>query len=127
MYNFLSKELEKPVSKNVLIDNYYIILKLLNLFIPHFASECLDKFSKFKKNNNEWPKTDEKLLAEEKVKIVVQINGKKREILEIEKDISENEVLDMINSSDKLKIYLYKKKLIKKIFVQNKIINLIVK
>ena len=85
MYNFLNKELEKPVSKKVLIDNYYIILKLLNPFVPHFASECLEKFSKFKKDNNEWPKANEKLLAEEKVKIVVQINGKKREILETTK------------------------------------------
>ena len=127
MYNFFNKELEKPISRKVLVDNYYIILKLLNPFVPHFASECLEKFSKFKKNNNEWPKVNEKLLAEEKVKIVVQINGRKREILEIEKDISENEILDMINSNDKLKNYLYKKELIKKIFVPNKIINLIVK
>ena len=127
MYNFLIKQLDEPINKEVLINNYYIILKLLNPFIPHFASECLEKFSKFKKDQNEWPKIDKKLLAEEKVKIVVQINGKKREILELPKDISENEILNMINNNEKLKTYLDKKELIKKIFVPNKIINLIIK
>ena len=127
MYNFFNKQLDKPISKEILINNYYIILKLLNPFIPHFSSECLEKFSKFKKDQNEWPKIDKKLLAEEKVKIVVQINGKKREILELPKDISENEILNMINNHEKLKTYLDKKELIKKIFVPNKIINLIIK
>ncbi|MGA0394509.1 MAG: hypothetical protein ACO3MW_10670, partial [Rhodospirillales bacterium] len=69
----------------------------------------LEKFSKFKKDQNEWPKINKKLLAEEKVKIVVQINGKKREILELPKDISENEILNMINNNEKLKTYLDKK------------------
>ena len=111
----------------LLIDNYFSILKLLNPFIPHFASECLEEFSKYNKINYNWPKTDQKLLSEEKIKIVIQINGKKREILETTKDISENEILEMINNNDKLKSYLNKKELIKKIFVPNKIINLIIK
>jgi leucyl-tRNA synthetase len=127
MYNFLIKQLDEPINKEVLINNYYIILKLLNPFIPHFASECLEKFSKYKKDQNEWPKINKRLLAEEKVKIVVQINGKKRDILELPKDISENEILNMINNNEKLKTYLDKKELIKKIFVPNKIINLIIK
>ena len=85
------------------------------------------ELSKYKKINNCWPEIDEKLLLEEKVKIVIQINGKKREIIETAKDISENDILDMINSNVKLKNYLENKKIIKKIFVPNKIINLILK
>ena len=80
MYNFFNQAIRiNLLTKNILIDNYYIILKLLNPFIPHFASECLEKFSKFKKIRMTWPKIDKKLLAEEKVNIVIQINGKKRE------------------------------------------------
>ena len=41
------------------------------------------------KKNLEWPKYDDSLLKEEKVNIVVQINGRKREILNTLPDISE--------------------------------------
>ena len=67
------------------------------------------------------------MLAEEKVKIVIQINGKKREIIETSKDNNESAILDMIKNNDIIKKYLENKKIIKKIFVPNKIINLIIK
>ena len=41
MYNFLIKEIDKPIKKNVLIENYKKILVLMNPFMPHFTSECL--------------------------------------------------------------------------------------
>ena len=37
MYNFLSKEIEKPIQKEVLIENYRKILILMSPFIPHFS------------------------------------------------------------------------------------------
>ena len=52
---------------------------------------------------------------------------KKREILTIKKDIPEDVIIKMINSNEKLNNYIKDKKVIKKIFVPNKIINLIVK
>jgi len=68
-----------------------------------------------------------KILEEEKVNIVIQINGKKREIVSIKKNTSEIEILKLINSNNKLNSYIKDKKIIKKIFVPNKIVNLIVK
>ena len=127
MYNFFSKEMNNPINKNTLIDNYYIILKLLNPFIPHFTSECFEEFSKFKKVDNTWPLVNEKILENEKVNIVIQINGKKREILSVKKDLTENELLNLVNSNERIKSFMIDKKITKKIFVPNKIINLIVK
>ena len=43
--------------------------------VPHIASECLE-LNNFKENKN-WPPYDEKMLEEEIIKIVIQINGKK--------------------------------------------------
>tara|TARA_A100000164_G_C21929279_1_gene784752 strand:- start:2269 stop:3216 length:948 start_codon:yes stop_codon:yes gene_type:complete len=126
-YNFLNKELDNPISKKVLIENYYNLLKLLSPFVPHFASECLSNFSKFQKIDYNWPKINKELLEKETVNFVVQINGKKREILDIVKNLSENEVLEIINNNEKLFKYIKDQKILKKIFVQNKIINLIVK
>ena len=128
MYNFFSKELKNEASKNVLINNYSKILILLNPFIPHLTSECLDQLSKFDEiEKNIWPKVNQKYLILEEINLVVQINGKKREILNVKKDLSEEKILEMINSNQKITNYINGKKIIKKIFVPNKIINLIVK
>ena len=127
MYNFYSKEINNPINKKTLIDNYYVVLKLLNPFIPHFTSECFEEFSKFKKVDNTWPLVNEKILENEKINIVIQINGKKREILSVKKDLTENEILNLVNSNERIKNFMINKKITKKIFVPNKIINLIIK
>ena len=127
MYNFFNKELDKPISKEILIESYHSILKLLNPFIPHFASECLSELSIFEKRDESWPKVDDKYLNNENINLAVQINGKKREILYIQRDLDEEEILKIIANNEKLKKYIENKKIIKKIFVKNKIINLIIK
>ena len=66
-------------------------------------------------------------MKNETVNLVIQINGKKRDILIVKKDINENELLKMVNSNEKIKNFIINKKIMKKIFVPNKIINLIVK
>jgi len=127
MYNFFNKELNKPISKEILIESYHSILKLLNPFIPHFASECLNELSIFEKRDENWPKVDNKYLNNENINLAVQINGKKREVLYTQRDLDEEEILKIIANNEKLKKYIENKKIIKKIFVKNKIINLIIK
>ena len=129
MYNYLSQELKKPYNGNILVENYTKILTLLSPFIPHFASECLDQLNNLTKikNHDTWPKINEKIIIDEDINLVVQINGKKREVLKIKRDIKEEEVLNIIHDNDRIQNYIKDKKIIKKIFVKNKIINLIIK
>ena len=63
----------------------------------------------------------------ENINLVIQINGKKREILNTQRDLDEDEILKIIDNNVKLKKYIENKKIVKKIFVKNKIVNLIVK
>ena len=125
----MSKELKNPYNKSILIENYIKILILLSPFIPHFTSECLEQLSSLTevKNYDTWPKINDKLLMDENINLVVQINGKKREVLKIKQNINEEEVLKIINDNNKIQNFINDKKIIKKIFVPNKIINLIVK
>ena len=78
-------------------------------------------------NNNYWPKVDKSTLENEKVNIVLQINGKKREIYSVKKNITENELLNIINNDKKINHFFMNKKIIQKIFVPNRIINIIIK
>ena len=91
--------------------------------IPHFSNECLEII---KSKNFKWPAYDISLLKDENIIIVVQINGKKRGLIETKRDISEEEVLDKIVSDINVKKYIENKKIKKKVFVQNKLINIII-
>ena len=92
--------------------------------IPHFSNECLKLLDKeiFK-----WPKFDETILKQEKINIVIQINGKKREVIKVKKDTNEKEILTIIKNNDKIQNFINNKEIIKRIFVPNKILNYIIK
>ena len=122
MYNFLSKELKKPIDKNTLITNYSKILILLSPFIPHFAAECLEILKKYEKDLiYKWPEIDKKYMLDENINLVVQINGKKREILKLKKNTSEEKILDIIKDNEKLKKFIQNKEIIKKYLYQIKL------
>jgi leucyl-tRNA synthetase len=127
MYNFLNKELENPISKDCLIENYNSLLNLLNPFVPHLSSECLSQISKYKAVQENWPLVKKEFLINEKVNLVVQINGKKREILVVKKDTNKQNIINMVNENKKLNNFIKGKKIIKEVFIPNKIINLIIK
>tara|TARA_A100000164_G_scaffold124635_1_gene110543 strand:- start:2306 stop:4858 length:2553 start_codon:yes stop_codon:yes gene_type:complete len=128
MYNFISKELNTSINSASLVSSYSKILVMLSPFAPHFSSECLSELSKFKKVEKDiWPETNKNYLKNEKINLVIQINGKKRDVWKIKKDTNEESIMGMINENKKINIYIHDKKIIKKIFVPNKIINLIVK
>ena len=75
MYSFFVKELNKGYTRKTLIENYVKILITISPVIPHFASEML--YSLKNHNNFKWPDYDEGILIEERLKIVIQFNGKK--------------------------------------------------
>ena len=77
------------------------------------------------KNKNEWPKIKKNLKNE--IKFAVQINGKTRDILTIKKDLEKEYVMQSVTSSSKAFKFIKDKKIIKTIFVKNKIINYIIK
>jgi leucyl-tRNA synthetase len=73
-----------------------------------------------------WPKYDESQLIENNVKIVVQINGKKRGLIETNRDISEQDLSKIINNDKTLKKYLDNQTIKRKIFIKNKLMNIII-
>ena len=125
MYSFLNKEINKNYSSEKLKENYLKILIVLMPIIPHFAEECYDMLENNKKNF-EWPKFDEKILFENKVNLVVQINGKKRGIINIARNLNEEQILDELNEEKTLSKYLVSKEIKRKILVPNKLINIII-
>ena len=123
MYSFLFKQIDKKYTKKSLINSYEKILIAINPIIPHFSSECMHLL---KLEKMSWPKYDENQLIEDKIKIVIQINGKKRGLIETNRDISEQELTNIINNNETLKKYLDKQTFKRKIFIKNKLMNIII-
>ena len=73
-----------------------------------------------------WPKYNDKLLIEDTIPYVIQINGKKRAIINSKRDILDEDLLKMIYQNENLKKYLFEKDIKKKIFIPNRLINIIV-
>ena len=122
IYSFLSKQIKKSYKKNTLINNYEKILITMLPVIPHFANECLTMINS---NTFNWPNFDENILKDEISNIVIQINGKKRGLIQAETNISEEKLFDTILKDEKLSKYLNKKNIKRKIYIKNKLMNII--
>ena len=122
IYRHLRDHLEKNISNKIMRTNIVKIMKLMIPFTPHLAHECLEMFKC--ESANTWPKIEKDTIEE--IKLAIQVNGKTRDIINIKKNLIEKEITQIIKRDSKAKKYLENKKIIKTIFVKNKIINYIV-
>ena len=122
VYSFLYNQIKKPYTKNTIVENYQKILITMMPIIPHFSEECL---SMINCNKVEWPGYDLSLIKEEIINIVVQINGKKRGLIQTKINTNEIEIIEILKSDENLKKYIDNKKIKKQIFIKNKLINIL--
>ena len=92
--------------------------------IPHFSNECIELLQE--KSDLKWPDIDRQLLIEENINFVVQINGKKRGLIKANRDISEEDLIGLIKKNIEMNKYIKNQEFKKKIFVPNKLINIII-
>lgn len=118
-------ELEKE--KEISMISYSSFLILLSPFAPHITEELWEKLgNKESIFLQKWPKYDPELIKEENIKLVVQVNGKVRDTLEVAADISEEEAKEKALQSEKVKKYTEGKDIKKVIFVKGKLINIVI-
>ena len=125
IYRHFNDSLKNKINNKTLITNLVNVMKLMLPFTPHIASECLTNLKS--KDLNKWPKINKKVLNKIKVNLVVQVNGKTRDVISIDQDLKEKEIDLVVKSSKKAYKYLENKKIFKTIYVKNKIINYLIK
>ena len=123
-YNFLNKEIDKLDIKD-LEENYSKILILMLPILPHLVSECLNDLKK--EGEISWPLVQKEYTEDKYVNIVIQINGKKKSLIKIEKNLDEKILLENVKKDKKISNFLQNKSIFKHIIVKNKLVNLIVK
>ncbi len=125
IYSFFNKLSESKLNYSNLKENYKKILIVMMPVIPHLINECLNNMCE--KEHFMWPKVDKKFIQSDKCNIVVQINGKKRSVLLVEKNLDEKKILEKLQNDKSLNKYLAEKKIFKTIYIKDKLINLIFK
>ena len=125
--NNLNEEIERQIiDKEEIINLYKKYLIIISAFIPYIANECWEKITGRQDISlQEWPKIDELLLNKENFDIVVQINGKKRAIINAPNNESEANILSKSLAIKNIQVILDKKIIIKKIFIKNKLLNIV--
>ena len=125
IYSFLKKIVDTGLNHENLIDNYKKLLVVMSPIIPHFANECLERNNINQKIS--WPTVDKTTLDTDTSSIVIQVNGKKRNVISVQKDTDEENIKNTIYEENLILKYTENKKILKIIYVPNKIINFIVK
>ena len=122
LYNYFMDNLQKEINDQILVENIIKFMKLMMPFTPHLAHECLELFNC--KTFYNWPEIKKNTL--EIINFAVQINGKTRDIIKMNKNLSEVEAKVIAEGSLKVKRHIENKKISKIIFVKNRIINYII-
>ena len=125
IYSFFRKISEENKNYRNLKENFKKILIIMSPVIPHLSNECLVKFDE--NYDLKWPEVNNKYLIKDKKLIVIQVNGKKRNTITIEDDLSEKELISLIKNKLLISRYLNNGELIKTIYVKDRLINFIIK
>jgi len=108
-------------------EHFSKLLLILAPFAPFISEELWSKIGNdFSIHQQQWPEFDESIIALESVCLAIQINGKTRGTIEVEKDEEETGVIEKVENDERLKNYLGSKNYKKIIYVKNKIINFII-
>ena len=100
-------------------------MRLFTIITPHFSSE-LAEIAGLKNNLEDifWPTAEKTSKINEKMLVILQVNGKKRGSLTIEKEMSKEDILKILSNSEKFS-GIVDNEIKKIIYVPNKIINFV--
>lgn len=109
-------------------EDFFKLLQILSPFAPHISEELAARLgytgSIFA---SAWPKYDENLIKDEKVNLVIQVNGKLRATLVVPADITEGEAMNLARQEELVSKWLEGKEIVKIIFVPGKLLNIVIK
>ncbi|HEY5333541.1 MAG TPA: class I tRNA ligase family protein, partial [Solirubrobacterales bacterium] len=96
-------------------------------FAPHLGSEVYERMTGERAWEQAWPVADEALLVSDSVTLIVQVNGKLRDRIEVPAEAPREELLALAKASEKVAKYLDGQAIVKEIVVPGKLVNLVVR
>jgi leucyl-tRNA synthetase len=127
--NYLAKvKDERSVAKAVWKESIKTLLLLLAPSVPHLAEELWQQTGhSYSIHTQSFPSWDEKLVAEEQFTLVIQVNGKLRDRVEVPVSITDSEVRELALNREKVKAHTDGKMIKDVIYVPGRLVNIVVK
>ncbi len=106
---------------------------MLAPFVPHFACEIGERIGWGESGMQKiavmanWPQVDETALAQDEIKLVVQIQGKKRGEITLAKDAGQDEAMAAAQADESINKWLADMQIVKVILVPGRLLNIVVK
>ena len=129
----LLNDIEKAANKSKnsdhgsIRDATNILIQLFAPMMPHLAEECWQKMgNKELVTQTPWPTTDQSLIKATTITMPIQINGKRRAEIEVEAEISKEEIISAVMQMDVVKNALDGNEPKKIIVVPKRIVNIVV-
>ena len=126
--NVIDKNDISSESKKVWHEVLEKVILLIAPFAPHVADELWSDLGNTTLTfEEEWPTFDEKLTVENNFNLVLQVNGKVRDMIPAQIGISKDDAEKLAFSSEKVQKFIKGKEVVKVIVVPNKLVNIVVK
>ena len=132
LYEFVGEISKIKESDNIdakaISESLSFLLIMLGPITPHLAEEGWSLFDKSKGMVCEqpWPNIEENLIAESTIRMPIQVNGKKKSEVQVDKNIDESKLREIALSDNSIKSFIGDKEIKKLIIVPNRIINIVV-
>ena len=108
------------------IDQLHPLIIMLAPFAPHLAEECWERLGHDRSVFDAgWPEFDEDLAREDTIQLVVQVNGKVRQRLDVPRDIVESDAVALAQADEAVQRHVGGKDIRKVIFIPGRLINIV--
>jgi leucyl-tRNA synthetase len=122
------KDRDDEVSLRVMREAIEAVVLLLSPFVPHFAEELWEVLGgKGSILNRPWPDYDREAVVEDEILIVIQVNGRLRDRIMVPASYGEEEIKDWALKSERIQKLVEGKKIVRMIFVPQKLVNIVCK
>jgi leucyl-tRNA synthetase len=101
-------------------------VSLIQPYAPHIAEELWQRLGHERLWEQPWPRADETLLERETFELVIQVNGKVRDRVEVSVDAPDEELIERAKASPRVRAHVDGKQIRQAIVVPRKLVNLVV-
>ena len=101
---------------------------LLAPSVPHIADELWQRTGHAESIHGEkWPVWDEDKVLSDSIQVIIQINGKKRDVIDVPADATQEEIKEIAMDNERIQTYVSGMTLEKLIYVKGKVLNFVVR